>query len=480
MTNFWLNRPVLFRLSLIVFLGWFSTACDDDWTGVGTSIQGEDDKIAVSIIHSFSFEATTVRQDSIYARTTSGLLGKVYDPLYGYLESDFICQFYCPAGFIFKHSPFNGQIDSVKLQLYYQSWVGDSLSPVQAKVFALDREPARNFYTHIHPASYCDLTKPLGEGVYTPFDYTVPDTIRYYKDADSVYTFYPQISIRLPQDFGQRFYDQSVDNSGSFSSQEDFNRFFPGLYITTGFGSGNIIRVDLAYINIYYRYALTGSQGQDSLVQASERFGVTREVLQLNRVAHSGIEELTKDNDRFTYLKTPAGVYTRILIPLSEMRDSLEGKVIHHVPFEPSPMPLEDQAYAFPRPPYLLLLPEDSLSAFFENNRIENNQSSFLFSYNATSNTYQYASTTYDSYSSSPTTVYSVMNISGLLKEHLRQAAGDSDLRLALIPVFRQVQTGYSTVYTSSLSHYLYPSGLTLRKDSLKTALPITVGKYGR
>jgi hypothetical protein len=410
----------------------------------------------------------------MYARTTSGLLGKIDDSFYGYLESDFICQFYCPDGFEFSHTPAGGHIDSVELRLYYKSWVGDSLAPMQVQVFRINKELERNFYTNFDPDPY--RGELLGTQVYTPFDYTVPDTTRYKKDSDSTYTFYPQISILLDRGFGQEFYEH-----GSFASQEDFNDFLKGLYVTTGFGSGNVIQVDLSHLNIYYHYTITGSEGQDSLVQGGERFGVTREVLQLNRAKHKDIDidKLTDDNGSFTYLKTPSGVYTHIVIPVTAMRDSLEGRIINHVPFEPSPMPLVDEPFAFPRPPYLLLLPVDSISSFFENNRIENNTSSFLFTYNASTNTYQYGVTTYDSYSSTLSTTYSVMNISGLVKLHLEEGPEDKDLELALIPVSRQTQTSYSTVYTSSLSHYLFPAAVTLRKDSAKTALPIIVGKYG-
>ena len=47
----------------------------------------------------------------------------------------------------------------------------------------------------------------------------------------------------MPTEFGQKFYDETINNPGTFKNQETFNEFFPGLYVTTTFGSGNILSV---------------------------------------------------------------------------------------------------------------------------------------------------------------------------------------------------------------------------------------------
>lgn len=72
--------------------------CNDDFSSIGTSIQPGDDTIAV-YMDTFQIQATTVQLDSIYARSTSAQLGELYDPLYGNLVSDYMCQFYCPSDF---------------------------------------------------------------------------------------------------------------------------------------------------------------------------------------------------------------------------------------------------------------------------------------------------------------------------------------------------------------------------------------------
>ena len=64
--------------------------CNDDFSSIGTSIQPGDDTIAV-YMDTFQIQATTVQLDSIYARSTSAQLGELYDPLYGNLVSDYMC-----------------------------------------------------------------------------------------------------------------------------------------------------------------------------------------------------------------------------------------------------------------------------------------------------------------------------------------------------------------------------------------------------
>ncbi|OAV73041.1 hypothetical protein Barb6_00601 [Bacteroidales bacterium Barb6] len=449
----------------IIVLG----GCDDEWSSVGTSIQEDGDKISVNV-DTFRFEASTVRLDSVYARTTSGLLGEIYDPVYGMLKSDYISQFYCPEDFRFAYTPKGGKIDSVEFRIYYTSWAGDSLVPMRVQVYLIDKPLEKHFYTNVNPADYCNMQKPLGSKAYTAYDRSVPDSV-HSAIVNGEATFHPQINITLPQELGQKFYDETLNNPASFDNQEAFNRFFPGLYVTNTFGSGNVINVDLSYLHIYYSCIVEGSAGQDSLVSRMEKFNVTQEVIQLNRFQHTDMSSLLQPDEDFTYLKTPAGVSTRIVIPASQIASAVKGRILNNVPFEPSAMPQESYDYALTVPPYLLVLPEDSVKSFFENGSIEDNNTSYLFAYNASTRTYLY--------SQGQGTSYSVMNLSNLLKYQMENADG-KDLALLAIPVSRQTTTdGYGNIYTTSLNHYLYPSGVKLRKGTEKRNIVVTSSKYG-
>lgn len=440
--------------------------CNDDLSSIGTSIQPGDDTIAV-YTDTFRIQATTVQLDSIYARSTSAQLGELYDPLYGNLKSDYMCQFYCPSDFQFKYTPYEGKIDSVEFNIYYKGitnhngiWVGDSLAPMRAEIFKITSPLQKNFYTHMDPKLYCDMQESMGAQAYTAYNANVPDSIR------ALDTFSPHVSIKMPTEFGQRFYDETINNPGTFKNQETFNAFFPGLYVTTTFGSGNILSVSSSYIYIYYTEALKNTAGEDSLVKRAETFSTTKEVIQLSRFKNTDMSQLLQPNDSYAFFKTPAGVCTRLVFPTKEITPIMEKRIVNNLPLKLKAMPQEDWQYALAPPPNLLVLPEDSVKSFFEGGQIDNSVTSYL-------------SETYDA----TTRTYTFPNLANLLKYQMENNP-DKDLSILLIPVERATTTssnGYqNSVVTTAITNYLAPSGVKIRKDEEVMKIGITSCKYVR
>lgn len=444
-------------LAFIFCLG----SCDDELTKVGTSIQGDSDKISVSV-DSFYLEASTIITDAVYARSDTGLLGEFYDPLYGTLKSDYICQFYCPEDYRFRYTPINGKIDSVDFRIFYDSWVGDSLAPMRAQIFPITKALEKNFYTNVNPEDYADMQTSLGMQTYTAFDRSVPDDVRYATDYEGKRTFYPVITIRMPQELGQKFYDQTINNPSSFDDQDAFNEFFPGLYITNTFGSGNIIGVDLSYFTIYYKYMGVGSAGQDTIIKAQEVFNVTKEVIQLNRFKNTDMSGLTEPDEDYTYVKTPAGVSTRLVIPSKEIAPFIDGRILNNIPLTLYSMPEDESEYALDRPASLLILPEDSVKSFFENRKVEDRVTSFVASFSSASSSYSFG------------------NISNVLKTHIENSP-EEDLSLLVIPINRETASDYyGETYSTSISNFLFPAGMKLRKDKEAMKVGVTSSIYGR
>lgn len=444
--------------------------CNDDMSSIGTSIQPGDDSISV-YTDTFRIQASTVQLDSIYARTTSAQLGELYDPLYGNLKSDYLCQFYCPDNYRFKYTPIDGKIDSVDFRIYYNRssstgnrngiWIGDSLAPMQAEIFKITKPLQKNFYTNIDPTQYCNMQESLGLQAYTSYNASIPDSIR---KLDS---YSPNIRIRMPLQFGQKFYDETINNPSSFNTQETFNKFFPGVYVTTTFGSGNILSVSNSVFSIYYKYKTKSTAtGNDTIMNASERFSVTQEIIQLNRFKNTDMSGLLQPSNEYTYLKTPAGVCTRIVIPSKMIAPIMKDRIINNLPLNLKAMPQENWKYALDPPSFLLILPEDSVKSFFEQGQIENNQTSFLS----------------QAYSSS-TRTYTFGNISNMLKNQIEKAP-DKDMNLLIIPVYRSTTQSNSyyeqTEITSAISNYLAPSGVKLRKDEEVMKIGITSSKYAK
>ena len=457
-------KQVLFGLSLTVMS--ILAGCNDEISSIGITIQPGNDTISV-FTDTFYMEAQTIKIDSIFARSTKAQLGELYDPLYGNLKSDFLCQFYSPEGFQFKHTPYNGKIDSVDFKLYYSSstnfngaWIGDSLAPMKAELFKVTSPLQKKFYTNMDPLAYSDMQTSYGSRVYTAYNNEVPDSLR------ALDTYSPNIRIIMPTEIGQRFYDESVNHPETFKSQESFNAFWPGMYVTTTFGSGNILSISNSYMTIYYQYAVTGSAGQDSLVQGAEIFSTTKEVIQLSRFKNTDLDQLLVPNEAYGYIKSPAGVCLRITFPITQMSPIMKDRIVNDFPLSLKAMPQEEWQYALTPPSYLMILPEDSVQTFFENAQGENNKTAFL-------------SEAYDS----STRTYSFPNLATLIKYQIDNAP-DQDVRLVVVPVERTTQTSNSyygsTTTTSAISHYMAPAGVKIRIDADMRKIGITSCQYAK
>jgi len=441
-----------------------AASCTDSLNQVGNSILPETDKIT-AFIDTFKVEASTVKYDSLYARTNSGFVGEFYDPYYGRLKADFIGQFYCEDEFTFGDTPHEGKIDSVALYIMYSDWDGNPYVPMQMTIYPVVKELDKNFYSNVDPTQYCDMQNPVASLGYSPQSGALDTTYGY-----NIWTQ----KIPLPLEFGQKFYDETVNNPASFKDQEAFNRFFPGLYVTTDYGSGNMIYVIGTQIVINYHIVLQDIEGVDSIAGRYEEFNIRKDVIQLNRLESSHDEHLLEPNDEYTFQKTPAGIFTKLVIPNKQIREIVQGRILNYVSFNLKYMPVEEYQYAMTLPPYLLLIHEDSLTTFFENRSLENSVTSYVSTV-STSSTGAYIG--YDE----STRTYQFPNMVNMLNYYLINYP-DEDLRLLAIPVSRTIATdSYSgTTYSTAISHYLAPSGLKLRKNEHFTDMVIVSSYLNR
>ena len=110
-----------------------------------------------------------------------------------------------------------------------------------------------------------------------------------------------------------------------------------------------------------------------------------------------------------------------------------------------------------------MLLPEDSVKSFFENNKIEDSYSAFLGTY------------------STSTRVYSFDNISNVLQLHLENNPNE-DLRLLVVPVNRTYDTDQygNPTNTTAIGNYLFPSAVKLKKDEASRQIVVLTSKYNQ
>ena len=454
----------LFILGLSLGISILS-GCNDDLTQVGTSIQPENDRPLV-YADTFYMKARTVLTDSVYARTTYGSLGEIYDPLYGNLKSDFMCQFYSPENFRFKQTPLEGRIDSVEFTILYgRTWTGDSLTPMRAQLYEVTSPLTRDFYTNIDPEKYCNMQKSLGTQTYTARDLAnVSDSVWTATDQNRNFTYQPRINIRMPQEVGQRFYDATIHTPEVFNNQNTFNEFFPGVYVTNTYGTGNILNIAGSMMTIYYKYMTKGYTGQDSIGKTSETFSATSEIIQLNRFKNTDMSHLLEPNDSIAYLKSPAGVYTQLTIPAQDIAPIIKGRIVSNIALSLKALPQENWKFAFEAPSNVLILPKDSMDAFFKSNSVENNVTSFRAPYTASTRTYTFG------------------NIAKLLRTHIENSP-DVDLVINVIPVERREGEtrnyyGQITKYTVAIENYLKPSGVKLRIDKDAMEMRVVTIEY--
>lgn len=457
----------LFILGLSLGIAILS-GCNDDLTQVGIGTMPETDGVTVQA-DTFFMKARTLQTDSVYARTRRGTLGEIYDPLYGNLKSDYICQFYCPENYKFRFKPIDGKIDSIDFKIFYSSWTGDSLTPMRVQLYQISKPLPRDFYTNIDPTLYANLQTTFGSQTYTSFDTSVPDSIRYAKNSDGTYTYQPRVTIRMSKELGQKFYDETQNNPSSFKDQNAFNQFFPGIYVTNTYGTGNILDVEASEMGIYYKYvgktkADANGNTRDTVMVAVERFSVTDEVIQLNRFKNTDMSHLLEPNDSIAYLKSPAGVYTQLTIPSQDIAPLIKDRILSNMELKLKALPQEDWKYAFEAPEAILILPSDSVDTFFKKNQIENNFTSFVGKYATSTRTYAFG------------------NISNMLKNHMEKAP-DKDLVISVIPIKQNTTDtrnyyGQTTTYTVSVNNYMKPSGVKLRIDKEAMQMRVVSIKY--
>ncbi|MBR6621833.1 MAG: DUF4270 domain-containing protein [Bacteroides sp.] len=364
-------------------------SCDDSTTGIGDSTISTGDKIN-SGVATYNVNTSTILADSVYARTNTAYLGKYTDPQYGEFSADFIAQFNCTDNFTFPETL--QEITGIQLKLYYTSFFGDSLNAMRLQVDTLNKvipeTELKTFYTSVNPLQYYDInTKPLAKKAFAARGASVNDTTYIYTDMygdeTSRLTNYWQ-EIKLPLSLGQLMYNKYVENPDNYKDAESFiKNVLKGIYVHCTHGDGTILYIDDIFLNLNFKYLIESSSGKvDSLTNGSIVFAATKEVIQANRFQNSDrLKELTEDT-KCTYLKTPAGLFTEVTLPIEEIseihqRDTLNAAAITFTRYNEK----NDSPYSMGVPKYLLMVRKCDMYSFFENNETYDNKTSFLAEY---------------------------------------------------------------------------------------------------
>ena len=407
-------------------------SCDDTTTGIGDSTIAAGDSIpagaAVYNVHTRSILA-----DSVYARTSTAYLGKYTDPHFGEFSADFIAQFNCTDDFEFPETV--QEITDLQMRLFYEKYFGDPSNAMRMQIDTLDKViPERElgtFYTSMDPIQYYDVSaKPVARRAYAAHGFSAKDSMIFsydsYGNITDTITYYWQ-DIKLPLSLGQHMYDKYVEDKNNYKNAENFiKNVLKGFYVHCTHGDGTILYFTDMQLRLNFKYLIESSSGKvDSLINGSTIFAATKEVIQANRFQNSArLKELVEEKD-YTYLKTPAGIFTEVTLPIEEihemhMRDTLNAASITFTRYNEK----SDNKYPMGIPQTLLMVRKCDMHDFFEKNETYDNLTSFIAEYSSLSET---------------ANTYSFPNISSLITHCInekKQGKNDEDWnKVVLIPV---------------------------------------------
>lgn len=373
--------------------------CDDSTEGLGESMMPDKDNISIDQKVYTATSRSLLAGDSILAKTSTAYLGRYTDSLYGTFEADFLAQFHCVEDFQFPKGGVAGDTAvSAEVRLYVSSFFGDSISPSHLSVYPLNKvlEEEKNYYTDLVPEEYYDATEaPLASRPYTAEDKTIPDSIT---EGNN---YVPYIRVQLPRQFGTDLIRKYYENPQNFANAEAFiNNVCKGMYFKCDQGDGSILYVQQAQLNVSFKYFVQSSSGRvDSLITVVAQFAGTQEVIQANRFKtdKEKLKELVENDGSCTYLKTPAGIFTEVTLPLDEIAtnhinagDTLNSVKFTLTRYNETVAGTEPAAFKMGVPQTILMVRKKDMYTFFEKNQVVDNKTSYLATFNSSYNTYTF------------------------------------------------------------------------------------------
>ena len=417
-------------------------SCDDTTTGIGDSTIAAGDSISAGAVI-YNVHTRSILADSVYARTSTAYLGKYTDPQFGEFSADFIAQFNCTDNFEFPETV--QEITSIKMRMFYDNYFGDSSNAMRMQIDTLDKvipeKELSTFYTSVDPAQYYnENSNPVARKAFAAKGASASDTTIVNYDSfgnPTSYSYYWQ-DVKLPLTLGQHMFDKYKEDKNNYKNAEAFiKNVLKGFYVHCTHGDGTILYINDMQLHLNFKYLIESSSGKvDSLVNGSTIFAATKEVIQANHFENSDrLKELVEEKD-YTYLKTPAGIFTEVTLPVEEiaemhLRDTLNAATITFTRYNEK----TESKYPMGIPQTLLMVRKCDMHNFFEKNETYDGQTSFIAQYAGSSET---------------ANTYSFPNISSLITQCINEKkAGKNDAdwnKVVLIPVKTETDSNGSII----------------------------------
>lgn len=334
-----LSGAKFFLIPLVILIAGLSS-CDES-SVVGLDVQPSGDLLNVGYQDTVSLVTKTVLVDSIQSDEAaisggSGLLGKYIDPIFGTAYS----AIYTQVRLATNNPPFGTSpiCDSIVLSMDYSgTFYGKTeMKPQTVNVYEVTEDilGASNYFSNntLQRGSN-DLTEGSGGYTFTPRIPLATDSMALLYGVKE----HSKLRIRLEQNFGQTILNNQ--SSGVLASNEAFQQFLKGIYITTentsglATGEGNILYFSLptSKISIYYHNPTSG--GLVKKWMKSYDFALSN-VARFNHYQHNFSTGIDPDlatqlgatppsNNAVVFVQSMSGLKTKIETPyMMNLQDS--------------------------------------------------------------------------------------------------------------------------------------------------------------
>ena len=459
----WIVEEMKFiKLTAFLLAAFSMVACDDTTDTLGSSITNKVDNLTITDA-TYNVETQSLVAGPVLSKSNNGIIGRVKDPETGtYLTADYMTQMVPLSTFSVDTLQYikdanNGELraDSCYLLVSYQSTYGDSLAPMKVTAYEMSKPMTedKNYLTDFDPMAEGYIAE---NGYHNSATYSLSKATGNFK----IYLNKPYIKDGVTYDnYGTYMLKTFVEHPEYFKSNYQFlKNVCPGFYIKHEGGIGNVADVWNTEVQFYWsrQKTIKASDGvTDSIAKGYgfNRIDGTEEALQTNHIVNdaASIASLAADPS-CTYLKSPAGIFTEVTLPVEEILRGHENDTLNtaSVTFPRINNSETDNQYIFDTPSYVLMIPKDSIDSFFENGDVVNNRNSF-----------------YASYSSSTTNGYTFSNISNLITAMSKKKGSSENWNKAvLIPITVSTVVENNSTMISKMTHNMSLTSTRLVKGT--------------
>lgn len=457
------------KLTAFLLAAFSMVACDDTTDTLGSSITNKVDNLTITDA-TYNVETQSLVAGPVLSKSNNGIIGRVKDPETGtYLTADYMTQMVPLSTFSVDTLQYikdanNGELraDSCYLLVSYQSTYGDSLAPMKATAYLMDKPMTedKDYLTDFDPMTEGYTSHYKGSATYSLSKSTGNFKIYLNKPYTKIYLNKPNTKDTVTYDnYGTYILKTFVEHPEYFKNKYDFlNKVCAGFYIKHEGGIGNVADIWNTELMFYWSRQKTvkASDGvTDTITKGWARNWIdgTEEALQTNHIVNdaASIASLAADPS-CTYLKSPAGIFTEVTLPVEEILRGHENDTLNtaSVTFPRINNTETDNQYTFDTPSYVLMIPKDSIDSFFENGDVVNNRNSF-----------------YASYSSSTTNGYTFSNISNLITAMSKKKGSSENWNKAvLIPITVSTVVENNSTMISKMTHNMSLTSTRLVKGT--------------